>query len=337
MPSAAFIRGCPTRPKQNPPSFVSPPVFASEVRRSRFPRIPTAFTAATMIVEQDTELPIDKNKAVSVTVVSPSSNGPQAMDTVGVILAHGAGGNKDSGHLPSIAHCLGEAGFPSIRFTCKPPNMKTRIKYFKAVLSEAPRLPHLQNVSAWIFCGHSMGGRVACAVADEGCGSVLGCILSSYPLHPPGKHEDLRDHPLCDIKLPLLFLRGTRDPFCTAEPWEDVTQRMSSSKLKIHTLETGDHSLKVKGGKVKNKEVMDDLCREVVSFATEISATCSPECGDPQQTTSGSMSEEMEMDGAEMETGPPKRMVKRKAVGVGENGDKNEIRKTRKRRIRRNQ
>lgn len=61
-----------------------------------------------------------------------NSNLAQVFSSVGVAIAHGAGGDMNSGHLPSVANTLAEAGFPCLRFTCKPPNMGARTKAMKA-------------------------------------------------------------------------------------------------------------------------------------------------------------------------------------------------------------
>ena len=48
-------------------------------------------------------------------------------------------------------------------------------------------------------------------------GSVVGVLLISYPLHPPGKPDTLRVEHLPDIAVPCLFVHGTRDPFGTPD------------------------------------------------------------------------------------------------------------------------
>lgn len=65
-----------------------------------------------------------------------NSNTAHGLPSVGVAIAHGAGGDMNSGHLPSVANALAEAGFPCLRFTCKPPSMAIRAKAMK--VSENP-------------------------------------------------------------------------------------------------------------------------------------------------------------------------------------------------------
>ena len=63
--------------------------------------------------------------------------------------------------------------------------------------------------------------------------------------------DKLRDEPLASLQLPILFVRGTRDQFCDDGPWEAVRPRLTSPDVTVHTVEGGDHGLKVKGGKVR--------------------------------------------------------------------------------------
>ncbi len=63
-----------------------------------------------------------------------------------------------------------------------------------------------------------MGGRMTTMVAADvdGGGPVArlaGLVLVCYPLHPPGKPENLRVEHLPDIDVPSLFISGTKDPF----------------------------------------------------------------------------------------------------------------------------
>jgi predicted alpha/beta-hydrolase family hydrolase len=47
------------------------------------------------------------------------------------------------------------------------------------------------------------------------------------------QQESLRDEPLCSLRLPLLFLRGTSDPFSTPEPWEQVHRRLVTADVEV--------------------------------------------------------------------------------------------------------
>jgi predicted alpha/beta-hydrolase family hydrolase len=57
----------------------------------------------------------------------------------------------------------------------------------QAVLAAARTWDETRSVSHWVLGGHSMGARAAVSTAAEGPEGVSGCLLLSYPVHPPGK------------------------------------------------------------------------------------------------------------------------------------------------------
>lgn len=70
--------------------------------------------------------------------------------------------------------------------------------------------------SQLVIGGRSFGGRMCSMLAagTDGPGEpVAGLILLSYPLHPPGKPDNLRVEHFADIDVPVLFVSGDRDPF----------------------------------------------------------------------------------------------------------------------------
>jgi predicted alpha/beta-hydrolase family hydrolase len=68
----------------------------------------------------------------------------------------------------------------------------------------------------WIG-GQSYGGRQASMLVAEHPGLVDRMLLLSYPLHAPGKPEQLRTAHFPKLKTPVLFVHGSRDPFGSLE------------------------------------------------------------------------------------------------------------------------
>jgi predicted alpha/beta-hydrolase family hydrolase len=60
--------------------------------------------------------------------------------------------------------------------------------------------------------GRSMGGRMCSMAVAEGLPAAA-LVLISYPLHPPGRPDNLRTAHLPDLTVPCLYVHGTRDPF----------------------------------------------------------------------------------------------------------------------------
>ncbi len=71
--------------------------------------------------------------------------------------------------------------------------------------------------------GRSFGGRV-CSMAVAAGAPAAGLVLLSYPLHPPDRPERLRTEHFSQIRVPCLFVSGTRDPFATPDELSDHSE-----------------------------------------------------------------------------------------------------------------
>src|SRR5688572_81817 len=87
-----------------------------------------------------------------------------------------------------------------------------------------------------------MGGRMASQLVAKGR-PAAGLVFLGYPLHPPGRVEQLRDAHLSRIAPPMLFIQGTRDAFARWDLIETVTARLPLATL--HRVDGGDHSFRV--------------------------------------------------------------------------------------------
>jgi predicted alpha/beta-hydrolase family hydrolase len=94
-----------------------------------------------------------------------------------------------------------------------------------------------------IIGGRSMGGRAASMLAADGF-ACDGLLLLAYPLHPPGKPDQLRDAHLPAIKVPVICFNGTRDPFCTPDLMKAALKNVKTD-WKMHWIEGADHSFHV--------------------------------------------------------------------------------------------
>jgi predicted alpha/beta-hydrolase family hydrolase len=91
-----------------------------------------------------------------------------------------------------------------------------------------------------VLVGKSMGGRVGCHVALEEPVAALVCL--GYPLR--GQRGAVRDEVLLALRVPILFVQGSRDALCPLDLLEGVRARMSAPS-ELHAVEGGDHSLRV--------------------------------------------------------------------------------------------
>jgi predicted alpha/beta-hydrolase family hydrolase len=94
-----------------------------------------------------------------------------------------------------------------------------------------------------ILAGKSMGGRIGCHLSLEQ--EVAGLICFGYPLCAMGDRGKLRDEVLRDLRAPILFVQGTRDPLCPLDLLDQVRARMQTQNV-LHVVDGGDHSLAVR-------------------------------------------------------------------------------------------
>src|SRR5689334_6074242 len=164
------------------------------------------------------------------------------------VFAHGAGGNMNDRGVAATSRALQDRGISTVRFnflykekkSSRPDPMPKLKDTISAVVARAR-----EEVSPakLIIGGRSMGGRAASMLAADGF-DCAGLLLLAYPLHPPGKPDQLRDAHLPSIRVPVLCFNGTRDAFCTPSLMDDVLKRVKT-KWEMHWVEGADHSFHV--------------------------------------------------------------------------------------------
>jgi hypothetical protein len=171
----------------------------------------------------------------------------------GLVLTHGAGGNSRASLLVEFAEAFAGAGFTVLR--CDLPFRQSR-PYGPPRPSDAERdrqgLKHAvatmrRLVAGRVFLGgQSYGGRQATMLCAEEPGLVDGLLLTSYPLHPPGKPERLRTQHFPGLRNPALFVQGTRDPFGSIEEVQKALG-LIPAKTRLMPIEGVGHDLGFKG------------------------------------------------------------------------------------------
>ncbi|CAM3843329.1 alpha/beta fold hydrolase [Tsukamurella strandjordii] len=139
-----------------------------------------------------------------------------------LILAHGAGGNRDAAMLRLLGEELAPRGVRTVRIDLpyrrlrpKGPPSPSGQAADRAAFAETAALLEIDGPVIW--GGHSYGGRMASMAVAEGPVRPDALLLSSYPLHPPGRPEKARTAHLPEIVIPTVFVHGKRDPFATPE------------------------------------------------------------------------------------------------------------------------
>lgn len=192
-------------------------------------------------------------------IYEPASGGEGAL----FVFAHGAGGNMNDRAVVSTSRALNERGVATVRFNFlykekksgRPDPMPKLKDTFSAVID---RVRAEISPPTLIIGGRSMGGRAASMLAADGF-DAAGLLLLAYPLHPPGKPEQLRDAHLPSISMPVICFNGTRDPFCTPSLMEEVLKRVATN-WEMHWVEGADHSFHVlKSSGKTDAQVLDQM------------------------------------------------------------------------------
>jgi predicted alpha/beta-hydrolase family hydrolase len=196
-----------------------------------------------MLVEAVT-IVLDPNRTVSGLLQRP----PQTAALF--VMAHGAGAGMTHPFMATVAQGLAERGIATLRYQFpymeqggkRPDAPKLAQATVGAAVAEAARLvPDL----ALFAGGKSFGGRMTSqGQAEAPLPGVRGLVFLGFPLHPAGKPSNERASHLSAIKIPMLFLQGTRDMLAdTGLMQELVKRRGAGATLKL--LEDADHSFHV--------------------------------------------------------------------------------------------
>jgi predicted alpha/beta-hydrolase family hydrolase len=152
----------------------------------------------------------------------------------GVVLAHGAGSDSKSRLLVVVAEALCDSGFVVLRYDLpfrqiRPhgPPMPGHGARDRAGLRAAADFVRESGGGRIVMGGHSYGGRQSSMLAAEQADVCDALLLLSYPLHPPRKPEQLRTEHLPAVRIPALFVHGTRDPFGSPEEIEAAVRLLS--------------------------------------------------------------------------------------------------------------
>ena len=115
-----------------------------------------------------------------------------------------------------------------------------------------------------------MGGRVGCHVALVDPVEAVVCL--GYPLCGAGDRTKLRDQVLIDLRAPVAFVQGTRDPLCPLDLLVEVRRRMTARSA-LALVEGGDHSLIVAKGALKaHSQTQDDVDRQWLNAVADFLA-----------------------------------------------------------------
>ena len=198
----------------------------------------------------------DSIGSVSAKIVEASK--PKAV----IVLAHGAGAGMEHSFMEALADALKNKSITTVRYNF--PYMENRKgrpdmpavaeKTVEVVINKAhslyPKLPLFVS-------GKSFGGRMSSQrLSKETPEFVKGIIFVGFPLHPMGAPAITRAEHLSSIKIPMLFLQGTKDTLADMALLQPVVKKLKTATLK--KFEGADHSFK-KGKIVFIEEIAQEI------------------------------------------------------------------------------
>jgi len=181
------------------------------------------------------------------------------------VYAHGAGAGMAHSSMETIAAGLGERGIATLRYqfpymekgSKRPDAPAVAHAAVRAAVAEAGRgcasLPLIAG-------GKSFGGRMTSqAQALTPLVGVRALAFLGFPLHPAGKPSSDRAKHLAEVKIPMLFLQGTRDALAERSLLEPVVKSLGT-RATLHWSDGADHSFHVLKSSGRNdRDVMGEV------------------------------------------------------------------------------
>ncbi|MGD8375201.1 MAG: dienelactone hydrolase family protein [Acidobacteriota bacterium] len=186
-----------------------------------------------------------------------------------LVLGHGAGAGMRHPFLEGTTDRLGRLGIATLRYQFpymerglrRPDAAPVLCRTVRAAVKQARRAGHGLPLLAG---GKSMGGRMtSLAASEETLAGVSGLVFLGFPLHAPGKRSAERGEHLREVRLPMLFLQGTRDRLADLELLRPLLAKLGA-RATLHVVEGGDHSFHVpkRSGRTDD-EALDELAAAV--------------------------------------------------------------------------
>ena len=222
---------------------------------------------------QPLQIEIAPTTTVSAFLIDP----PQARACY--VFAHGAGAGMTHASMETIAAGLADRGIATLRYqfpymekaSKRPDSPAIAHAAVRAAVREAARCcPKLPLIAG----GKSFGGRMTSqAQAIDALPGVRGLAFLGFPLHPAGKPASDRAKHLGDIRIPMLFLQGTRDALAELDLLEPVVKHLGKL-ARLHLVKEADHSFHVLARSGRNdREVMAEVLDAFAVWTDDILAT----------------------------------------------------------------
>jgi uncharacterized protein len=193
-----------------------------------------------------------------------------------LVLAHGAGAGMAHASMTAIAEGLYRRSVATLRYQFpymeqhsgrpdSPPLCHATVR--AAVRRTGELMPGMPLLAG----GRSFGGRMTSqAQALEALPAVRGLAFFAFPLHLAKKPADSRAAHLDQVKIPMLFLQGSRDELADLHMLRPVVAHLSPLAT-LQILEHADHSFHVlvRSGRT-DAEVREEMLDAFIAWAEQL-------------------------------------------------------------------
>jgi len=193
-----------------------------------------------------------------------------------LVLAHGAGAGMTHPFLEKLAQELASACVATFRYQFPYMEQRRRVpdspSVATATVAGAVRAAAKAAAGLPLFAGgKSFGGRMSSQAASQQLlEGVRGLVFFGFPLHPPNKPGTKRAEHLAKVKVPMLFLQGTRDALADLKLLRPICRDLGSLAT-LHIIETADHSFHVlKSSSKTDGEVLRELAQTTASWGENL-------------------------------------------------------------------
>jgi predicted alpha/beta-hydrolase family hydrolase len=168
----------------------------------------------------------------------------------GYVFAHGAGAGMAHPFMDAVAQGLAERGIATLRYQFpymeqggkRPDPPKVAHAAVRAAIAKGRELlPGLTLVAG----GKSFGGRMTSQAEALEATGVRGLAFFGFPLHAAGAPSNERAAHLSDVRVPMLFLQGTRDQLADVMLLKPLVKSLGERAI-LHLVADGDHSFHVR-------------------------------------------------------------------------------------------
>lgn len=189
-----------------------------------------------------------------------------------LVLGHGAGAGMRHAFMEEISARLAERRVATFRYqfpymeqgrrspSPRPLLLATVRAAVAAAAERAGDLPLLAG-------GKSMGGRMtSLAAADAPLAGVAGIVFLGFPLHAAGRPGAERGAHLEQVKVPMLFVQGTRDKLAELELLRPLCESLGA-RATLHVVDGGEHSFRMlKRSGRSDAEALDEVADAVAAW-----------------------------------------------------------------------